>query len=91
MDAGLVDEVKSISIPHGTTASEGIGYKEIIAYLEGECSLDTAIEEIKRNSKHYAKRQLTWFRGKDYVRWLDVDTCDVLSEARRMVADFLKG
>lgn len=91
MSAGLLDEVKELVIPEGTTASEGIGYKEIIAYLKGEISLLEAVEEIKRNSKHYAKRQLTWFRGKDYVKWIDTDTQDALTEAGKMVTEFLKG
>ncbi len=90
MSSGLLEEVRSLDIPKGTTASEGIGYKEITAYLEGELSLEGAVEEIKRNSKHYAKRQLTWFRGKDYVRWIDTDTQGALAEARKMVTEFLK-
>lgn len=88
---GLEEEVRSLRIPEGTTASEGIGYKEMIAYLDGAISLDGAVQEIKRNSKHYAKRQLTWFRGKDYVRWIDTDTQEVLEEARKTVTEFLKG
>ena len=90
MENGLEAEVRRLCIPDGTTASEGIGYKEISAYLKGELSLEGAVEEIKRNSKRYAKRQLTWFRGKDYVRWIDTDTEDVLAVARRMVTEFLK-
>ncbi|MBQ8697292.1 MAG: tRNA (adenosine(37)-N6)-dimethylallyltransferase MiaA [Clostridia bacterium] len=91
MEKGLEAEVRSLCIPHGTTAAEGIGYKEMIAYIEGRCSLCEAVEEIKRNSKRYAKRQLTWFRGKDYVRFIDVDAEDVTGTARRMCEEFLKG
>lgn len=91
VDDGLTDEVRALCIPEGTTASEGIGYKEIAAYLRGDCTLEAATEEIKRNSKRYAKRQLTWFRGKDYVRWIDIDTQDAAETARKMVTEFLKG
>ena len=70
IDAGLVDEVKSL-VAMGLTADDismkGIGYKEIIAYLEGETSLDAAIDTIKKNTRHYAKRQLTWFRRYDKI------------------------
>ena len=65
IEQGLVDEVRSLTAM-GLTADDismkGIGYKEIIAYLEGETSLEEAVEKIKKNTRHYAKRQLTWFR-----------------------------
>ena len=70
IDDGLVDEVKNLTAM-GLTADDismkGIGYKEIIAYLEGECTLQEAIETIKKNTRHYAKRQLTWFRRYDKI------------------------
>jgi len=70
IDAGLVDEVKSL-VAMGLTADDismkGIGYKEIIAYLEGETSLEESIDTIKKNTRHYAKRQLTWFRRYDKI------------------------
>lgn len=91
IERGLENEVRALTIPAGTTASEGIGYKEMIAYLEGRCTIEMAIEDIKRNSKRYAKRQLTWFRGKDYVSWIDVDTEDAWAKARQMCEEFLKG
>lgn len=73
MEEGLLDEVKclyegGLLIP-GTTASQAIGYKEIVDYLEDRCTLTEAIEKIKLSSRRYAKRQLTWFRHvKDAVR-----------------------
>ena len=73
--AGLVDEVRRL-MDMGLTESDismkGIGYKEIIAYLEGQCDLDQAVSEMKKNTRHYAKRQLTWYRRYDKIYWLDI-------------------
>ena len=73
-EEGLVDEVKKlldIGCKPGMTSMDGIGYKEIISYLDGNCSLNDALELIKKNSRNYAKRQLTWFRREKEVVWLD--------------------
>lgn len=68
--AGLIDEVKSL-LDKGYTrdlnSMQGIGYKEIIAYLMGEVTLDEALDAVKQNSRHYAKRQLTWFRRDERI------------------------
>lgn len=50
---------------------QGLGYKELIPYLKNECTLDEAIYVLKRDTRHFAKRQLTWFRRERDVRWLD--------------------
>jgi tRNA dimethylallyltransferase len=66
LQAGLVNEVKSLlemGYKPGSTALQGLGYKEIIQYLEGEISLDEAIYILKRDTRHYAKRQITWFKA----------------------------
>ncbi len=64
INEGLLGEVKSLNYPEfrASTASQAIGYKEILAYFDGLCTLDKAINEIKQGSRNYAKRQLTWFR-----------------------------
>ncbi|HSQ90093.1 tRNA (adenosine(37)-N6)-dimethylallyltransferase MiaA [Romboutsia sp.] len=76
MDGGLVEEVKRL-LDMGYTkdmiSMQGIGYKEIIKYLDGEYSFDEAIEIIKRDSRRYAKRQLTWFRRYDNAKWFNLD------------------
>ena len=76
MDNGLIDEVKNL-LKMGYTkdmiSMQGIGYKEIIKYLDGEYTLDEAIEIIKRDSRRYAKRQLTWFRRYDDAKWFNLD------------------
>ena len=50
---------------------QGIGYKEIVEYLDGKCSLDEAVDNIKKNTRHFAKRQLTWFRREEKVNWIE--------------------
>ena len=76
MENGLIEEVKNL-LNMGYTkdmiSMQGIGYKEIIKYLEGEYELDEAIEIIKRDSRRYAKRQLTWFRRYDDAKWFNLD------------------
>ncbi len=62
MAAGLLREAESLHLDPSTTAGQAIGYKELLAYLSGECSLEEAVARIKKASRNYAKRQLTWFR-----------------------------
>ena len=68
---GLVNEVKSLYKFRKNNALNTIGYKEIFEYIEGNDSLENCIKKIKVNSRRYAKRQLTWFRSKNYVKWFD--------------------
>lgn len=76
LENGLVDEVKAL-MEYGCTkemiSMQGLGYKEIIRYLEGECSLDDAVFVLKRDTRHFAKRQLTWFKRERNVIWVDKD------------------
>lgn len=72
---GLLDEVASLlqdGYRAAITAAQAIGYKELVPVLEGRVSLDVAAAEIKRASRRYAKRQLTWFRADPRIRWVDV-------------------
>lgn len=76
MEAGLLDEVKNLSksgLTREMQSMKGIGYKELLEYLDGEVSLDKAVENIKQFSRNYAKRQLTWFRKDPRVIWIDKD------------------
>lgn len=68
---GLVEEVKSLVDSKQLNALQTVGYKEIFAYLEQKISLEKAIEEIKKNSRRYAKRQLTWLRKDESIKWFD--------------------
>ncbi len=75
--AGLVDEVSALKdrgIPRTSTAMQGLGYKEIYDHLAGECTLDEAIYTIKRDSRHFAKRQITWFKREPDAIWIDRST-----------------
>ncbi|MCZ6703223.1 MAG: tRNA (adenosine(37)-N6)-dimethylallyltransferase MiaA [Ignavibacteria bacterium] len=74
---GLVEEVKSIlddGYDKNLNSLNTVGYKEIISYLEDEITLDRAIELIKRNTRRYAKRQLTWFRADERIKWINVSS-----------------
>lgn len=74
-DEGLVDEVRQLAdrgLRDAATASQAIGYKEVLAYLSGDVSLDTARELVKRNTRRYAKRQFSWLRRDGRVRWIDM-------------------
>lgn len=71
---GLVDEVtklKEMGCHGGMVSMQGLGYKEILEYLAGESTLDEAVYIIKRETRHFAKRQLTWFRREREVIWLN--------------------
>lgn len=73
---GLVGEVEHLlkkGYSRDLVSMQGLGYKEIAAYIEGECTLEKAVEMIKRDTRHFAKRQLTWFRREKEVRWIDFD------------------
>jgi len=77
LEMGLVDEVRhlvELGYDKSTIAMQGLGYKEILAYLRGEITLDEAIYILKRDTRHYAKRQITWFKRIEGVNWIDIDT-----------------
>lgn len=83
--AGLVEEVRNLmsaGFREGITAPQAIGYKEIVEALEGRCTLDEAVAAIKQATRRYAKRQRTWFRRDERIRWVNADTGDA-----RRVAD----
>ncbi|MEI3492576.1 MAG: tRNA (adenosine(37)-N6)-dimethylallyltransferase MiaA [Blautia sp.] len=74
MEEGLLEEVKSLrerGCHRGMVSMQGLGYKEILAYLEGEYPLEEAVRILKRDTRHFAKRQLTWFRREQDVIWVD--------------------
>ncbi len=94
MACGLLDEVRSLKLSPDTTAGAAIGYKELCEYLRGNQSLDEAVEQIKRASRRYAKRQMTWFKSNEHIKWLDIDaySADALHErAAELVCEFLSG
>ncbi|MDE7251139.1 MAG: tRNA (adenosine(37)-N6)-dimethylallyltransferase MiaA [Lachnospiraceae bacterium] len=74
LSEGLVDEVsklKAMGCHKGMVSMQGLGYKEILNYLEGSCTLEEAVYQIKRDTRHFAKRQLTWFGREKDVLWIN--------------------
>lgn len=86
--AGLVDEVAGLlrgGVTRECQSMQAIGYKEIAAYLQGETDLEAAIAAIKQATRHFAKRQMTWYRKMPYIVWVDVDQ---YSDYNAMLATF---
>ena len=87
MASGLLEEVRALrlnGLTHGSTAGQAIGYKELLDYLDGATGLSDAVDLIKRRTRHYAKRQPSWFRHDDRVVWLDMDSLDTGAAARQI-------
>lgn len=88
VEQGLVDEVKALlalGFHPDCVALQGIGYKEIIMALKGEMSLDESIELIKKKTRNFAKRQLTWFRRDPNIHWVDLETESEASHLEEML------
>lgn len=99
LDEGLLEEAKWLSqlceiADNVPTAAQAIGYKEFFPYLRGECSLEDAVETAKRESRRYAKRQITWFSHESAAVPLYLDdfenTKDAVAQAQRLCRDFLE-
>ncbi len=90
---GLLEEaIEFFASDIGNTAAAAIGYKELKPYLDGEVSFEEAAEHLKMETRRYAKRQLTWFRRDEYIRWIEADRCDdVLKEAVKLTNGFMNG
>ena len=73
MADGLLDEAKAVYAKRHLNSLQTVGYKELFGYLDGEYDLERAIELIQQNTRHYAKRQLTWFRRDKEITWLDAE------------------
>ena len=88
MEAGLLEEVRNLLAEHDSDCQpfKAVGYRELVAYLNGEMEYDEAIELTKRNSRRFAKRQLTWFRGDSEIEWF---TPDALDEISAIIGNFL--
>ena len=88
---GLVAEVQSLleeRISPDSVSMQGLGYKEIVAYLNGECTLEEAVYVLKRDTRHFAKRQITWFKREEDVIWLNRPEFDQSEE--NILAEMLK-
>ena len=88
IDLGLVDEVKNLldeGLDKNSQSLKAIGYKEVISYLDGEIDFDEMVDLIKKNSRHYAKRQLTWFRRDKRIKWFDRESDTILSDIENYI------
>ena len=95
LDMGLIPEIQELlhsGIPEKATSMQAIGYKEFVDALQGRCTMQEATALVQQASRHYAKRQLTWFRRNSAMHWLrrkpDDTTAEILSLARQILRDF---
>ena len=89
MEQGLLEEVRALrerGVRKDSTAMQGLGYKELYAYLDGEYPLDEAVRIIKRDTRHFAKRQITWFKREKNVVWADRS---VIGQDDEKLADYM--
>ena len=94
LEQGLVEEIRSLlarGIPKKATALQAIGYKEFLAALDGQCTLAEAAAQVQQASRHYAKRQLTWFRRNPAIHWLrrkpGMGNEEILLQARQILQE----
>lgn len=94
LEAGLVEEIRSLldsGIPEKCTAMQAIGYKEFVAALDGQCTIEEAADQVRQSSRRYAKRQLTWFRRNPSMHWLirhpGQDAAEILEAARQVLRE----
>lgn len=90
--AGLCDEVGNLlesGVSSKATSMQAIGYKELVSYFEGNCSLSDAAEQIKQASRRYAKRQMTWFKRNRSTNWIAVDKSENISDLLQASMNFI--
>ena len=94
LEQGLVEEIRNLlasGIPEKCTAMQAIGYKEFIDALDNRCTIEEAADQVRRSSRHYAKRQLTWFRRNKAMHWLTrhpgEGSEEILEQARRIIRE----
>ncbi|MFX4260777.1 tRNA (adenosine(37)-N6)-dimethylallyltransferase MiaA [Pelotomaculum propionicicum] len=94
IEAGLVDEVQRLlnrGFSPALSSMRGLGYKEIIEYLNGDMSLDQSVDILKRNTRRFAKRQMTWFRRDNRIKWLNPDQVDAPGAIINEITRFIEG
>jgi len=94
LEMGLIQEIEDLlnsGIPAKCTAMQAIGYKEFVAALDGHCSIEQAADEVRKSSRHYAKRQLTWLRRNPKIHWLTrstgQDSREIINCARQLIRE----
>ncbi len=94
IEAGLVEETRRVlemGYSKELNSLNTVGYKEIIAYLNNEITLERAVELIKRNTRRFAKRQMTWFRKDERINWIDINSPEEFQQVPLIIAGKLKG
>jgi tRNA dimethylallyltransferase len=94
IENGLVEEVKNIlsaGFSNQLNALNTVGYKEIISFLNNEIALERAVELIKRNTRRYAKRQMTWFRKDERIKWMHVDSKNDFDKISGQIFEIVQG
>ena len=91
--AGLVEEARELWQENAMrTAANAIGYKELIPYFEGNALMSECIDKIKQGTRHYAKRQLTWFRKNERINWIIIDDfskkCEISEKSKKAIANY---
>ena len=90
LKSGLLEEARQTAeISSSKGAFQAIGHKELYGFIKGECSLEEAKEHLCRQTRRYAKRQLTWFRRDGRINWLYPDREDIIASAEKLVKEFL--
>ncbi|WP_240375391.1 tRNA (adenosine(37)-N6)-dimethylallyltransferase MiaA [Bacillus piscicola] len=89
---GVMEEARWLFeyAPEDSQAAQAIGYKEFYSYFKGEYSIEQAVEQLKRNSRRYAKRQLTWFRNKEKMKWFDMTSMNKEEKIQEMI-EYIEG
>ncbi|MBE7020631.1 MAG: tRNA (adenosine(37)-N6)-dimethylallyltransferase MiaA [Ruminococcaceae bacterium] len=93
MEKGLLEEVISLKEKGYSTRNksmQAIGYKELLLHLSGKLTLDEAVDLIKQESRRYAKRQLTWFRRDERIKWIDIKECNTVLKQMNAVRECIK-
>lgn len=91
-EKGLVDEVKQLlknGVNSNCQAFKGIGYKEVVQYLEGLISYDACVDLIQKNTRHFAKRQITWYKRMPYIEWITIDSQTTEAEIYGMACNII--
>lgn len=91
-EKGLVDEVKQLlknGVNPNCQAFKGIGYKEVVQYLEGLISYDACVDLIQKNTRHFAKRQITWYKRMPYIEWITIDSQTTEAENYGMACNII--
>ncbi|WP_425449685.1 tRNA (adenosine(37)-N6)-dimethylallyltransferase MiaA [Dethiothermospora halolimnae] len=93
IEEGLIDEVKNLinmGYDKDLASMQGLGYKEIINWLDGKYDFEEAIRILKRDSRRFAKRQLTWFRRDNRIKWFDVEKCSDKKDLSKNIANYVR-